>query len=100
MRSARTNRSEVIRSATGAARRGMEPRHSIGDIYLDHHYSIDLDAARLDRIFSIIVKGLYYKECREQQRGDALLLRRRVRRLRAPGSIGRSIPSGWSSCPM
>jgi len=67
MRAARTNRSDVTRATITAARRGMEPRHSSGGLYLGHYYPVDLDATRFDRsIFSTIVKGLYYKVCKER----------------------------------
>ncbi len=33
---------------------------------LGHYYPVDLDAARIERIFSTIIKGLYYRVCKER----------------------------------
>src|SRR5579875_1495964 len=71
MRAARTNRSVVARTAmTSAALHGMRPRHSIGGLYLGHYYLVDLDAERVDRILSTIVKGLYYRILRQRLPDD------------------------------
>jgi len=66
IRSARTNRSVVARGAVAAAQRGMQPRHSLGGLYLGHYYLADLDAVTINRILSTIVKGLHYKVLKQR----------------------------------
>ena len=58
-RSASRNLSAVVRAAKSKAK--YEPVHSPGGIYLGHAYTFPLEEARVNRAFSLMVRGLYYK---------------------------------------
>ena len=62
MRSAQRNSSDVVRAAMTRAR--LIPHITPGGLYLGQLPSFDLDSRRIDRIFSYIVRGLYYKVVR------------------------------------
>lgn len=61
-RSAKRNSSDVVRAAMTRAR--FIPHISPGGLYLGEVPSFDLDPIRMERIFSYIVRGLYFKVVR------------------------------------
>jgi hypothetical protein len=58
-RSASKNLSAVIRAAKEKGK--FEAVHSPGGIYLGHGYTFPLEGERVNHIFSLMVRGLYYK---------------------------------------
>jgi hypothetical protein len=68
MRAIQTNRSEIARAALSNGR--FEPLHSPAGLYLGRAYSYPLDVERIKQIFSLIVKGLYYRVRRQRLRDD------------------------------
>lgn len=59
LRSAETNRSQVIRVAKSKGK--FETIYSNGGIYLGKGFSFPIDGERVNHIFSQVVRGLYYK---------------------------------------
>jgi hypothetical protein len=59
MRSAQRNSSDAVRAAMTRAR--LIPHFSPSGLYLGQLPSFDIDARRINRIFSYIIRGLYYK---------------------------------------
>ncbi|MGB7070657.1 MAG: hypothetical protein WBD22_14285 [Pyrinomonadaceae bacterium] len=57
-RSAETNRSQVMRAAKSNGK--FESIYSKGGIYLGQGYSFPIDGQRVNHIFSLIIRGLYY----------------------------------------
>ncbi|CAN5546028.1 hypothetical protein BH10ACI3_BH10ACI3_26290 [soil metagenome] len=58
-RAAEKNHSQLIRAAKAKGK--FEPVHSSGGIYLGHGYAVPLEEDRVNHIFSLIVRGLYFK---------------------------------------
>lgn len=58
-RASERNQSLVMRAAKSKGK--LEPVYSPGGIYLGHGFSFPLEGERVNHIFSLIVRGLYYK---------------------------------------
>ena len=76
MRSAKRNRSDAVRTAMRQAR--SISLFSPSGLYLGRLPSFDLDEGRINRIFSYIIRGLYYKTVRERLPNDCSIGVRRV----------------------
>lgn len=59
LRAAKRNQSKVIKAAKAQGK--MEAVHSPSGIYLGHAFSFPLEGDRVNHIFSLIVRGLYFK---------------------------------------
>jgi len=75
-RAVRTNRSEVARLALRYGR--VEPLRTPAGIYVGQVISIPLDDERIKHIFSLIVRGLYYKVRKQRLRDDCVFSVRRL----------------------
>jgi hypothetical protein len=76
MRAAQRNRSEVVRAAVTQA--CLIPHGTPGGLYLGQLPSFDLDSRRIQRIFSYIVRGLYYRVRRVPLPAECAITVRRV----------------------
>jgi hypothetical protein len=76
MRSVQRNSSAVVRVAMTQAR--LISHVTTGGLYLGQLPSFDLDQIRIQRIFSYIVRGLYYKVIHTRMPADCAITVRRV----------------------
>ena len=75
-RAIRTNRSEIARVALQYGR--VEPLRSPAGIYLGQAISFPIDEERVRHIFSLIVRGLYYRLRKQRLRDDCVFSVRRL----------------------
>lgn len=75
-RAADKNRSLIMRAAKSEGR--FEPIYSPGGLYLGQGFSFPIDEDRVNRIFSFIVRGLYYKLRNQRLPDDCEIEVRRV----------------------
>lgn len=75
-RAIRTNRSEIARVALSRGR--FEPLLTQAGVYLGRAFSFPLDGERVKHIFSLIVRGLYYRILKQRLRDDCVYDVRRL----------------------
>jgi len=68
LRSASKNRSEIVRTALRTAR--SAPLFTRAGIYVGNHPTFQIDRQRVTRMFSFIIRGLYYKVIKERLPDD------------------------------
>lgn len=102
-RSSDKNRSVIMRAAKSKGK--LEPVYSPGGIYLGNAFSFPLDGERINHLFSLIVRGLYYKVRNQRLPDDCDIEVRRVfdfnetwENLQRIGYNARSLGDGVFTC--
>jgi hypothetical protein len=70
IRSVRTNRSELARTALFQA--AWKPVYTKAGLYLGHGFAVPIEGERLNTYFQMVTRGLYYAETKERLADDCI----------------------------